>query len=378
MPIRVLSWIDTDRFAGTERHLLDLMRGLRMEGELQIEARLGCPPDSPLWQHAQEVNLPLLAIQRQGMLDLKLVRQLRRLLKSGRVHILHAHNGRTALHSALAVALARRGKVVFTQHFLEPDHVSRRGPLGIVFKAAHHWVGRRVAGFVAISQAVRHAMLERHEAPDDKITVVPNGITPPDAEHLTSRQEMRQTLNIAPDAPLVVCVARLEVEKDVGTLIGAMQAVTRQLPDALCLIAGEGAQHDALKGQIESCELQESVRLLGFVEDALSLIGASDVLALPSLAEPFGLVLLEAMALGVPVVATRAGAPPEIVEDGETGLLVLPAKPSALSEALLQLLHDPETTRKMGEAGRARFESEFTAARMARDIIKVYRKANDA
>lgn len=370
--------MDTDRFAGTERHLLDLMRGLaehapRDEGQAQIEAQLGCPSDSPLWDKAREAGLPLLAIKRRGMMDPKAVRQLRRLLKSGRVDILHAHNGRTALHSALAVVLARRGKVVFTQHFLQPDHVSRRGPSSVVFGAAHHWVNGRVAGFIAISQAVRKAMLERYEAPFEKITVVPNGITAPDARQLTLRDATRQAFGVALEAPLVVCVARLEVEKDVGTLIGAMQAVTREMPEARCLIAGEGAQHDALKGQIENNGLQESVRLVGFVEDALSLIGAADVLALPSLAEPFGLVLLEAMALGVPVVATNAGAPPEIVEEGATGLLVPPAKPSALSEALLQLLREPDTARQMGQSGRTRFEARFTAARMARDTMAVYR-----
>jgi glycosyltransferase involved in cell wall biosynthesis len=119
------------------------------------------------------------------------------------------------------------------------------------------------------------------------------------------------------------------------------------------------------------------VRLLGFRTDALSLMWAADIFVLPSLAEPFGLVLLEAMSLGKPVVATSAGGPLEIVLAGETGLLVPPAQPHELALAINQLLADPEKAIEMGRKGLERYKERFTTERMARETVAVYRKVTE-
>jgi len=371
-PLHVVLFTDADVFAGTERHMLDLARGLRAVG---AAVSLACPSPSALEDAARKEDLPFLAVQKRGLLDRAAVRTLAGLLKSGAVDVVHAHNGRTALAAAVAVRRAGRGRCVMTQHFLEPNHATLRGPKALLSGLAHHWVVGRMSRVIAISEAVRAAMLARGEVPDGKIAVIPNGISAPDSGLRGRAAATRLALGVGADAPLVVCAARLEPEKDVASLVTAMDRVRAAVPAARCVIAGDGSLRPALEQQIEALGLGGVVQLLGFRSDALALIAAGDLFVLPSLAEPFGLALLEAMALGRPVVATRAGGPLEIVEAGETGLLVPPSAPDNLAEAVRRLLSDPAAARRLGENGRARFAEKFTADRMARATLEVYEQA---
>ena len=358
--MRVVLLTDADVFAGTERHMLDLARGLRAAG---AEVTVACPSPAALEDAARREDFPVLSIPKRGLVDMQAAWTLAGRLRSGATDVVHAHNGRTALAAALAVRLAGQGRCVMTQHFwsrtMPPSRDQRRPCL--ISPTTGSW--GRMSRIVAISEAVRAAMLARGEAPDAKILTIPNGITAPDSRLPLRTSALRLSLGVAPDAPLVVCAARLEQEKDVASLIAAMDKVRQTLPSARCLVAGQGSLRAALQAQIDAWGLAETVRLLGFRDNALALIAASDVFVLPSLAEPFGLVLLEAMALGKPVVATDAGGPREIVLDGETGLLVPPGSPDALAAALSRLLADPVQARAMGRLGQARFESCFTAER---------------
>ena len=346
--------------------MLDLARGLSALG---VGVTLACPSPAALEDAARRDHLPTLTIAKRGLVDWHAARTLARRLSSGQADIIHAHNGRTALAAALAVCLAGRGRCVMTQHFLTPNHATQRGLKAVLSKAAHHWVVGRMSRILAISEAVRESMLARREAPDSKIMVVPNGITAPEPGNAA---ETRRSLGLSLDTPLIVCAARLEREKDIASLIGAIQSVRESIPNVRCLVAGEGAERTALDAQIGVLGLEDSVTLLGFRADAPALMAAADVFALPSLAEPFGLVLLEAMALGRPVAATRAGGPLEIVVDGETGFLVPPSSPDALAGALGTLLADPALARRMGENGQARYEAQFTVSKMAAATLAVY------
>jgi glycosyltransferase involved in cell wall biosynthesis len=129
-----------------------------------------------------------------------------------------------------------------------------------------------------------------------------------------------------------------------------------------------------LQGRIETLALTDRVRLLGFRDDVRSIMAAGDVFVLPAKAEPFGLVLVEAMALGKPVIATRAGGPLDIVVPGATGLLVEPGSSAELAEAILALLADAAEREAMGARGRERYEQVFTVDRMAGAMAAVYRQ----
>lgn len=370
-PLRVALFTDADVFAGTERHMLDLARGLRLAGAVPS---IACPRVSALGDRARADGIEHIVIEKGGFIDWAAIGTLRRKLRAGELDVIHAHNGRSALSAALAVKLERRGAYVLTQHFLIPSRATRRGLKASVSTAIHRWISRGAGHIVAISDATRRGIEERGEATGN-VTTVPNGIPAPDPAKLTPPPALRASLGIGADRPLIVCAARLEVEKDVASLIAAMPAVLDSVPTALCVVAGEGSLRAELTARIEALGLQDSVRLAGFREDAISLINAADLFVLPSLAEPFGLVLIEAMSLGKPVIATNAGGPREIVENGVTGLLVPPADPPALATAITLLMLDEPLRLGMGRRGLDRFTQNFTLARMTAAILESYRKA---
>ena len=364
--VRCIHLLDTDGFAGTERHVLLLVRRLRLQG---VDAVIGCRGRSPLEAAAVEQGLPVVALaERPGVrMLLGLFRQVRR----SRPDLIHAHNGRTQLMGAIVNQVT--GAPLFaTQHFLKPQFTTYRGAKRALANGAHAWVNGRVTRYAAVSEAARLAMLERERLPGESVTTVPNGIDPlvlPSPERLAA---LRAELTVPPGVPMVVTVARLVAEKGIGTLIDAVVIVRRTVPDAVFVVVGEGDLATPLADRARQLGVDGVVRFAGFRADATDVIAAADVFVLPSPAEPFGLVLLEAMALGRPVVATAAGGPLEIVVDRQTGRLVPPSDPAALAGAIVDLLQDPSARERMGAAGLQRFHERFTADRMAAATVAMY------
>ena len=367
--LRVALLIDSRIWAGTEAHIRDLALGLSEEN---VTVRVACPATSPLAQKIRACGQRVFPIARRGDYDPATVARLRRSLVRGEIDIIHAHNGRTALMGVLAVRSARRGRCILTQHFLRPAHVENSGPKARLSHALHAFVARNLAHTIAISQAVKSAALERGEVEDAKISVVLNGLQAPKPEENSSREEKRAAWQSDEAAPLIVCVARLQKEKDLDILIAAMAQVRAKFPTARCIIAGEGDERAVLAALTEKLDLSATVELAGFVDSAADLMSGADVFVLPSAKEPFGLVLLEAMALGAPIVAVNDGGPPEIMADKETGLLVPPRDVDAMANAIIEIVSDKSRAQKIGEAGRARYQAMFTRERMAQETRAVY------
>jgi starch synthase (maltosyl-transferring) len=367
---RVLLLTDSDVFAGTERHILELADGLRGLG---VPVRIGCPSPSVLETRAASSGLPTVTIQKGGHWDHAAIRTLTDLLVAREIDLVHAHNGRTGLAAAASTSRAGVGASVVTQHFIEPGRM-RAGWLKRTLSAvAHRWTNARLAHFIAISGAVRDAMLARGDAVPARISVVPNGISPP-VVSTAQAAAVRAEFSIPEGTPLIVSVARLEREKDLPTLISAMQHVAASAPGVRCLIVGDGAERATLDAQIDALGLRKTVTLTGFRADSFAFIAAADVFVLPSLAEPFGLAILEAMALGKPVIAVRAGGPREIVVDDQTGRLVKPRDSQSFADAITALIADRAICARMGQAGRARYAEAYTTTRMAASTLEAYQR----
>ncbi|HWE03301.1 MAG TPA: glycosyltransferase family 4 protein [Tepidisphaeraceae bacterium] len=369
---RVLLLTDADMFAGTERHMLDLAVGLRDVGILPA---VGCPTQSPIAERAEKVGVPVVGIKKSALRDWNAVRTLVGLLNADLIDVIHSHNGRTALSGAIATTIANRGVLVATQHFLKPSRDSRSGVKRAVSSCLHRWIGRRAPRHIAISDAVRQEMIARGDIAADKIVTIRNAVREIEPSRKPSRKDARRGLGLPNDTPLVFCAARLDPEKNVRSLVRAMALVIQKLPAAFCLIAGEGSERIRLEQEIESLGLTSHVQLLGFQTRMNDLFAACDIFVLPSLAEPFGLVLLEAMSHGRAVIATNAGGPLEIVADGETGLLVPSDNCERLASAILHLLADDMLSTTMGCNGSKRLHEMFTLTRMARETVSVYEQA---
>ncbi len=370
--MRVQLFTDSDRFAGTEQHIFDLACGLRQE---QLAPCVACPANSPLAERLLHASIRVQPVEKRGLVDRQAIAAIRRLARGDNVDVVHAHNGRTALIAALALRSHPRIPLVVTQHFLRPDHLSRRGYRALISTVGHRWVNSRVARFIAISESVRTALLDRREAAAGNIALVPNGISDPDTSTLRSPAEVRNEFRIPTNAPLVVCVARLEPEKDLATLVRAIADVRVSHAETVCLVVGEGSERSSLMSQIHRLGLDDIVRLIGYRTDPLAIVATADLFVLPSLAEPFGLVVVEAMALGKAVVAIRAGGPSEIVKEGETGLLVPPGDSTAFAAAICGLLADRRRAEQLGQSGRERFKKHYTREQMSRATINVYEQA---
>jgi len=367
--LRALQMLDTDQFAGTERHVALLSTELNRLG---VRTTVACRRGSQLQNEAESGGVCTLGVYGVGGLWLPM-RDLVRYVRGSGIDILHCHNGRTML---MAAALHRLTgvRVVATQHFLTPQHVHYRGAKRVAAQGAHRWVNRQVAHVIAVSEAARQEMMAREGIPSDRITTVPNGIGVLAAIDREERGRRRGELGVTTASPLIVTLARLTPEKGLTILLRAAPTVLAACPDARFIVVGEGPQRTELEALALTLGVTHAVRFIGFRSDATALLACAEMSVLPSLAEPAGLALLEAMALARPVVATRAGGPLEIVVDGETGLLVPPGDAAALASAILTLVSSPALCDRMGRSGQERYRSRYTAAGMARATLDIYRR----
>jgi glycosyltransferase involved in cell wall biosynthesis len=235
------------------------------------------------------------------------------------------------------------------------------------------WLLRRAAHVMAVSPFLRDELVAGG-VPSDRITIVRNGIHIGTFAAGAAERALQWRRRMEHDrGPVIVSVGRLDRQKGFEYLIRAAAEVVRVVPAARFWIVGDGGLRARLDRQIRALGLGDIVRLLGHQRDVSGIMAAADLVVLASLWEPLGNVLLEAHALGRPVVATRVGGVPEIVRDGVTGHLVSPGDPGKLAQSILAILRDPEEARRMGERGRDHVAREFSADRFASEAAAVYR-----
>jgi glycosyltransferase involved in cell wall biosynthesis len=251
-----------------------------------------------------------------------------------------------------------------------PLFASRRVDIHLKGSSLSRWKYRQVDCFICASEAIRQ-ILVADGVPEDRTVTVHEGI---DLERVEAAPPARlhEELWLPHHAPLVGNVAALVPHKGQRHLVEAAALVVRQVPDARFVIAGEGELRQALERQIKEHRLEKHVLLAGFRPDVLSVHKAFDIFVMSSVTEGLGTSLLDAMACAKPVVATTAGGIPEVVADGETGLLVPPRDHHALAEALVRLLNDAALRQRLGRAGLARVREHFTAERMVRETLAMY------
>ena len=305
---------------------------------------------------------------------LRAVPRLARYLRRHRVEILHTHFYYPALVGGMAGTLARTPLRVMTRH--HADYHTRLSPgrnrhvrLDQLATRLHHRV-------IAISQFTADHLIQVEGAPPGKIVVIPNGI---DFETVrTSSPERVAELRTefgGPEHALILVAARLAEEKGVNFALEALPALKAATGRPFTLLsAGAGpllGEYEALLARQGNSEL---VRFLGFRRDLPDLMAAADLLLAPSLSEAFGLVAAEALYLGTPVVATRVGGLPELVEDGRDGRLIPPGDSAAIAATVAELLNNPEDLAAMQCAGRNKIIERFAFDTMLQGYEALYAK----
>jgi glycosyltransferase involved in cell wall biosynthesis len=366
---RILHVITSIDRGGAENHLMDLIRHQRRSG---VEVTVAYLRGKGYWAAELRrlgVSVCDLALRYYG--DLSPLRKLRRILKTNAFDLIHAHLPPAELYARIALlgANKKRTPMIISKH---NDCAFHRLPGE---RAMGRWVARRASSVIAISDAVRRYMVEPTLGIEpEKVKTIRYGIdvNPFERVELDAVAALRREWNAAEKTLVIGCVARLVEQKSLDTLLHAFALfIRRGVENAKLVIVGDGPLKNALQRCAKMLGIADQVVWAGFREDIPLVMNAFDVFAITSVFEGFGLVLIEAMAARRPVVATRAGAIPEIVVDGVTGFLAPPREPELLAKAF-EKLTDHTLRERFGKAGRERVESHFTLKRMWQETDAAY------
>ena len=320
--------------------------------------------DGRLRHHCEQLGLETHMIPINGMLDFAWLQQFHRLLRERRVSLIHAHEFGANTYGTLAGRLARV-PVVATVH--GRGYYADRGHRRLAYRAVS-----RAAAMVVVSEEVKRFVVERTGASARRVRVVYNGIRTAGSVPQEIQASLRADLGISDEERVVAAVGSLYAVKGHQYLLEAAPSVLGACPSTVFLVAGRGEREAALRAQARSLGIDARVRFLGFRQDIPALLAMCDVFVQPSLSEGLSIAILEAMAAARPVVATRVGGNPELVVDGETGLLVEAADAKGLASAMIRILRDPAEARRFGNNGLSRASTRFTAAAMVREYEAIY------
>jgi len=325
------------------------------------------PEGSLLEEAAQDpyrlIVLPDLVRDPSPAHDLRALVGLWKLMGEQRFEVIHTHTSKAGILGRWAAALRRVPAVVHTPH----GHVFH-GYFSSwktrAFREVERLTARTTDRIVALTEGDLRDHLQEGIAPAERFVIIPSGVSLERYRRKPENSERRQGLTMG-------FVARLVEVKGVLDLLEAAALVVARFPRARLVLVGDGPLREAVLERIETLGLNPHVELLGRLEDPAPALQGFDLFVLPSHNEGMGRAVVEAMAAGLPVVATCVGGLPDVVVDGETGLLVPPRDPGALAEALMRLLEDPGLRTRMGQAGQARAE-EFSDQVMFERLETLY------
>ena len=337
---------------GQERLLVEMARHRDRNRFEWIVVVLG--GRGPLAEALEAANVRVLFLDAPTGLRPGLCRRLARWLHQERIDVIHTHDDRPLIYGMPAAWWAGIGRRIHTHHHGRVPQIGRR-QLWLIRLAA-----RFATRFVCVSHDSARFMIEQGIA-EARVRTLWNGV-----------DLGRFSLQGPSAAGSVVTVARLSPEKDVANLLRAAAKVVAASPDVRFEIAGDGPCRDELRQLAAELHLTDNVIFHGEVKDIPALLARARLFVLPSQTEGISLTLLEAMARGLPLVTTSVGGNPEVVEAGNTGLLVPPRDPEALAEAISALIANPERGRQMGLAGRQRVENCFDIRKMMAQYEALY------
>jgi glycosyltransferase involved in cell wall biosynthesis len=366
----VLALIDLVGPGGAERVAEEILFGLDPDRFRRSVCITRSTDDSP--EEATKLSLnrlrgagvEVIPLDRRSRLDLRAMGRLGSLLRSGGVDLVHAHKFGSNVWGAAFGRLCRVPVVISHEHTW-----SFEGQIGR--RLIDRYIVSRYSDMViAVSEADRRRMISTVGMPSERVTLIPNGIPEPHPHHAGS---VRAKLGIADDVPLLVQTAVMRPQKAIGTMLEAMAILRQREPAARLLILGPG-DHRALQTRAAELAVLDAVSFLGQRDDVADILAVADVGVLSSDFEGMPLAILEYMAAGLPVVSTDVGGVPEIVREGETGLLVPRGDSRALADRIGRLIADPELARRMGQNGRRLQQERFSAEAMVRETTALYER----
>lgn len=355
--MRVLHTESSLGWGGQENRTLNELIGMRERGhEMAVLSR----PGARILDRAQEAGFPTFAVDMRGVLDLPNILRLRSVIQSFRADIVNTHSGRDTQLAGLAARSLGRGRprIVRTRHLALP----------ITSKFTYSVLPDHV---VTVSRHVED-YLASAGVPRDGITTVPTGVDFARYDRSTVAGNLREELGLPAESVLVGTVAILRIKKGHNEILDAVPQVLQRFPDVHFVFAGDGPQTKNLTHRIAAEGLGERVHMLGLRRDVTNILASLDVFVLPTHQEALGTAFIEAGAMGLPAVATRVDGVPEVVQDGETGLLVPVCDGVAVADAICRLLVNSTYRRNMGKSAAEFVRRVFSREVMAHGMEQLY------
>jgi glycosyltransferase involved in cell wall biosynthesis len=368
--VRVLQVIDGLRVGGAQSVVLGILRLYDRSRFHMVVANVGAHDPALVGQLGREADIALL--QGGPLWDPRGLGALLATVRRHRIHVVHTHLAGADVLGGLAARLSGRPSVS-TLHNVAEDRRRYGTRRKLVADLATRHLADRV---IAVSAAVLESHVRALRVDPARMSLIPNVpvaslVLPPDFDRAAKRTELR-----VGDGPLLVNVARLDDTKDQETLIRAMPAVVAAHPDATALLVGEGPRAGALAALARELGVEGRIRLVGRRMDAVELMACSDVVCHPTHAfEGLPIALLDAMSLGLPVVASAVDGVDELVEHDRSGLLVPPRDAARFAGALVELLATDDRRERLGAAARERIERDYELGGWMRRIEHEYMRA---
>ncbi len=359
--------LESRSWGGAEAYIRHVIEGLDREA---WDVSLACLPTealAPLLRWARRAGLRLHALPGERPQHLPALVTFFRTYRPDIAHF-NLHHPFACRYAILAATLAGIPVRIATNHLptIPPNVYTWKGRLAL-------WLAYRCVHVMLVdSETNRRRALAHYPIAPGKLRVVPHGIRVEDFPTEGTRASVAAEFGLNAREPIVGTVGRLSFQKATEDFIEAAALLRQRFPDAQFLIVGEGERRAELEHLVEARGLRANVRFTGYREDVPRLLAAMDVFVLPSLYEGMPFSILEAMAAARPVVATRVDGVPEIVVEGETGMLVPPREPEKLAKAIGFLLAHPDHAREMGRRGRERVRTHFSWEHMVEMIGQLY------
>ena len=350
------------------------MNGLKDKYHMEM----ACAPCGPLDDLAEQHGIAVRPIKNfvsemSLFKDLHALWQVYRLLRKRKYDLIHTHNSKGGFIGRLAARFAGRPPVIHGVHgfaFHENEKWLRRTLFFALEKLARRWSAR----IICISQPLVELWVQRKLASPEKIRMIYSGIDIREFRNVNSRKKIRRELGLQPDQIAVGQVSKLWEGKGHEDIINACPLIFTEIPDLKMFFIGDGPIRNKLEEMVYKNGLQERIIFLGHCDNIAEVTSALDIAVLASHFEGMGRVILEAMATGLPVVATRVGGIPDLVVDQETGFLVEPHNPEQLAQNIIHLASDPKLRKHMGNAGKKSVDERFNVDTMIEQIDQLYQE----
>jgi glycosyltransferase involved in cell wall biosynthesis len=332
---------------------------------------LDCSQNTDLIDAARHLDIPSERVPERFVFDLQVVSRLRKLVERLNPDVIQTHASKSHFLMRCSGLGKDRPWIAFHHGYTNTDF---RSP---IYNSLDRWSLQAPQRIVTVSAATKE-QLRRHGVSGARITVIHNAV--PARLHCQARNDasvIRQkkiALGVSPEEKVILCAGRLSKEKAQIDLVAAIAHLGKQRFDLALrvVIIGDGPERERIAHAIQSAGLEKSVSLTGHLKDLTPYYEAADVVAIPSLSEGSPNVLLEAMAFGVPIVATEVGGIPEIVTQGETALLVPPQDPAAMAASIARLISEPGIASGLARRAREKVETDYSPESRAKSLVGIY------